>query len=101
LFFFFHDELSVAIFSRELSTELVALFVFKITPLNGLHGKHCLPLLWIYVYSCVAWQQTNYISVLLLGADIIENSFSSIVASVRVYRAVAWQRVDKIRYNIK
>jgi hypothetical protein len=25
--------------------------------------------------------------------------FSSIVAFVRAYRAVAWQRVDKIRYN--
>jgi hypothetical protein len=99
--FFFHDELSVAIFHRELKTELIAPFLFKITPLNGPHGKHRLPLLWMHVYSCVAWQQTSCISVLLLGADCIENSFPSIVASVRVYRAVAWQRVHQIRYNIK
>jgi hypothetical protein len=28
-------------------------------------------------------------------------SFPSIVACIRVYKAVAWQRVDQIRYNIK
>jgi hypothetical protein len=51
-------------------------------------------------YICVAWQQPSYISVLLLGADRTENSFSSIVASVRIYRAVAWQQDDQFRYNI-
>jgi hypothetical protein len=29
-----------------------------------------------------------------------KQSFASIVASIRVYSAVAWQRVDQIRYNI-
>jgi hypothetical protein len=29
-----------------------------------------------------------------------KHSFPSIVASIRVYRAVAWQRIDQIRYNI-
>jgi hypothetical protein len=57
-----------------------------------------LPLLWMHVYSCVAWQQISYISVLLLGADCIENSFPSVVASVCVYRAVSWQCVDQICY---
>jgi hypothetical protein len=75
-------------------------FAFKITPLHEPHGKHDLPLLWIHAYRCVAWQQTSYSSVLLLSADRIENSFLSIVACSRVYRAVAWQRVDQIRYNI-
>jgi hypothetical protein len=57
-------------------------------------------MLWMHVYSCIAWQQTSYISILLLGADRIENSFPSIVISIHVYRYVAWQRDDKIRYNI-
>jgi hypothetical protein len=34
---------------------------------------------------------------LLLGADRIENTVS-IVACIRVYKAVAWQRVDQICY---
>jgi hypothetical protein len=38
--------------------------------------------------------------VLLLGADHIENSFLSVVACIRVYKAVTWQRVDQIRYNM-
>jgi hypothetical protein len=37
---------------------------------------------------------------LLHGADSIENSFPTIVSSIRVYGTVAWQRVDQIRYNI-
>jgi hypothetical protein len=37
----------------------------------------------------------------LLGGDDIENTASSIVALDHVYRAVAWQRVDQIRYNIR
>jgi hypothetical protein len=44
--------------------------------------------------------KTSYSSMLFLGADHIENSFLSIVASIRVYRDVAWQNVDQIRYNI-
>jgi hypothetical protein len=55
---------------------LTAPFVLKITPLHGPHGKHRLPLLWIHVYSCVAWWQISYSSVLLLGADGMENTFS-------------------------
>jgi hypothetical protein len=48
--------------------------------------------------------------VLLLGAERMENNFPSIVASIRVYRAAAWQRVDQIvtvliqknhNYNLK
>jgi hypothetical protein len=54
----------------------------------------------MHVCSCVAWQKTSYISVLLLGSDSTENSFRSVVAFVRVYRAVAWQLVDQIRYSI-
>jgi hypothetical protein len=38
---------------------------------------------------------------LFLGVDRIENSFPSIVASIRVYGAVAWQRVNQRRYNIE
>jgi hypothetical protein len=30
----------------------------------------------MHVYRCVAWQQTSYISVFLLGADRKETSFS-------------------------
>jgi hypothetical protein len=45
----------------------------------------------IYIYI--------YILVLLLGADRLENSFPSVVSSIRIYGAVAWQRVDQIRYN--
>jgi hypothetical protein len=100
--FFFYDEHSVAIFHPELRTKLVAPLIFKITPLHGPHGKHRLPLLWMHVYSCVAWQQTSYSSMLLLGADRIENTiFLSIVASIRVFKVVAWQRVDQIRYSMK
>jgi hypothetical protein len=88
----------MAIFYGELRTELVVPFIFKITLLHALDGKPRLPLLWMHVYSCVAWQQISYISMLLLGADCIENSFPSIVATVRVYRAVAWQCVDQICY---
>jgi hypothetical protein len=29
-----------------------------------------------------------------------KHSFPSTVASIRVYKAVAWQRVDQIRYNV-
>jgi hypothetical protein len=54
----------------------------------------------MHVYHFVAWQRTSYTSRLLVGADRIENSFLSTVASIRVYGAVAWQRVDQIRYNI-
>jgi hypothetical protein len=49
-------------------------------------------------YSCVAWQQTSYISVLFFDADRIENSFPTTVACISVYKAVAWQRVDQICY---
>jgi hypothetical protein len=72
------DELSVAIFYRQLRTELVAPFVFKITPLHEPHGKR-LPLLWMHVYSCLACQHTSYSVVLLLGADRIENTISFLV----------------------
>jgi hypothetical protein len=75
----------MAIFHRELRTELVAAFVFKITPLHRPHGKHHLPLLWMHDYSCVAWQQTSYISVLLLGADRIENTVSLLLLPVFVF----------------
>jgi hypothetical protein len=88
----------VAIFYQELRTELVTLFVFKITPLHGPHGKHRRPLLWLQDYSCVAWQHTSYSAMLLLGSDRIENGFPSIVACIRVYRAVAWQRIGQIHY---
>jgi hypothetical protein len=40
------------------------------------------------------------ISPRLCSARITENSFPSTVASIRVYEAVAWQRVDQIRYII-
>jgi hypothetical protein len=52
----------------------------------------------MHVYRCVAWQQTSCTSVLLLGADHMENSFPSIVACIRVYKAVGWQSVDEIHY---
>jgi hypothetical protein len=53
---------------------IVAPFVFKITPLHQSQVKHRLPLLWLHFNSCVA--------------------------CIRSYKAVAWQRVDQIRYNI-
>jgi hypothetical protein len=54
----------------------------------------------LQAYRWVAWQEISHISVLLLGTDSIENSFLSIVACIRVYKAVAWQRVDQFRYGI-
>jgi hypothetical protein len=54
----------------------------------------------MHVYYSVALQQTSYISVLLPGADRIENNFPSIVACIRVYKAVAWQSVDQFCYII-
>jgi hypothetical protein len=83
--FFFYDELSVAIFYRELRTEIAAPFVFKITHLHGPHGKHRLPLLWMHVYSCVVGQQNSYIFVLLLGEDRIENTVSLLLLPVFVF----------------
>jgi hypothetical protein len=35
------------------------------------------------------------------GADDLENSFIYCCVLDRVYRVVAWQRFDQIRYNIK
>jgi hypothetical protein len=83
--FLFYDEPSVAIFHRELRTELVAPSVFKTTILHGPHGKHSLPFLWMHVYSCLALQQTSYISVLLLGADRIENTVSLLLLPLFVF----------------
>jgi hypothetical protein len=54
----------------------------------------------MHVDNYVTWQQTSYISVLLFDADGTENTFPSVVASIPVYRAVAWQCVDQIRYII-
>jgi hypothetical protein len=82
---FFCKELSMAIFYRELRTELVTPFIFKITPLCGPHGKHHFPLLWIHVYSCIAWQQTFYSSMSLLGADHIENTVSFVLLPVFLF----------------
>jgi hypothetical protein len=72
------DEVSVTNFYRELRTHkwTVAQLFFKITPLHGHHGKPRLPLLWKHAYRCVAWQQISYNSVILLGADRIENTVS-------------------------
>jgi hypothetical protein len=75
----------VAIFYREHGTELAAPFVFKITPLHVPHGKHRLPLLWMHVYSCVAWKQTSYISVLLLGVGRIKNTVSLLLLPLFVF----------------
>jgi hypothetical protein len=83
--FFFYDELSVIIFYRELRTELVAPFALKVTPLHGPHGKHRLTFWWMHVYSYVSWQQTSYIFMLLLGADIIENTVSLLLLLVFVF----------------
>jgi hypothetical protein len=74
------DNWTVVDFTAAKFKWLVAPFVFKITPLRGPHGKLRLPVLWMHVYSCVAWQRTFYISVILLGADRIgKYSFPSIV----------------------
>jgi hypothetical protein len=37
------------------------------------------------VYICVAWQQTSYISVVLLGADSIENTVSLLLLPLFVF----------------
>jgi hypothetical protein len=71
----------VAISYRELRTELVAPTVFKITPLHGPQGKRCLLLLRMHVYSFVAWQQTFYCFMRLLGANSTENTVSPILLS--------------------
>jgi hypothetical protein len=39
----------------------------------------------MHVYICVAWQQTSYVSVLLLGADRIENTVSLLLLPVFVF----------------
>jgi hypothetical protein len=55
----------------------------------------------MHVYSFVAWQQISYSTVRPPCENRRENhSFPSTVACIRVYRAVAWQRFEKIRYNI-
>jgi hypothetical protein len=81
--FLFYDELSVVMFYREFRN--IAPFAFKITPLHGFHGKHRLPLLWMHVYSCVAWKQTSYISVHLLGVDSIESTVSLLLLPLFVF----------------
>jgi hypothetical protein len=63
-------------------------FVFKITPLHEPHGKHRIPLSWMNVYSCVAWQQTSHISMLVLCADGIETVSLLLLRLVRFYIAV-------------
>jgi hypothetical protein len=45
-------------------------------------------LLWMHVYCCVAWQQSSCISILLLGADSVENSLSLSLRLVHFYIAV-------------
>jgi hypothetical protein len=47
----------------------------------------------MHVYHCVAWQRT------LVGADRMENTVSLLLLRF-VYRAVAQQRVDELRYGI-
>jgi hypothetical protein len=42
----------------------------------------------------------NFVVPPLLGANGIENSLIYFCVLNRVYRDVAWQRVDQIRYNI-
>jgi hypothetical protein len=56
-----------------------------VRPLHGPHGKLRLPLLWMHVYRFVAWQQTFYIYVLLLGADRIENTVSLLLLPLIVF----------------
>jgi hypothetical protein len=53
--------------------QISSLFIYS---QHGPHRKHRLSLLWIHVCRFVAWQQTSYISVLLLGPDSIENTVS-------------------------
>jgi hypothetical protein len=50
--------------------------------------KHRLPLLWMHVYSCVAWQQTSYSSVFLFGADHIGNTVSLLLLPLFVFTEV-------------
>jgi hypothetical protein len=73
----------------------VAPIVFKITSLHGPHGKHCLLLLRLRVYSFVAWQYTSY-SVRLLGADRIRNSFSyTVVTFLRGGGGFTGRRIER------
>jgi hypothetical protein len=76
-------------------------FVFEISPLHGPHGKHRLPLLGMHVCRCVPWQQIFlYIyPCFARRGQHRKHSLPSIAAAIRVYRAVAWQRVDQIRYS--
>jgi hypothetical protein len=39
----------------------------------------------MHVYSCVAWQQTSYVSVLLLGVDLTEDTVSLLLLPVFVF----------------
>jgi hypothetical protein len=74
------DEISVVIFYRELRTQNS-----ELNRIAGPHGKHRFQLLSMHVYRCVAWQQTSYISVLLLGAGRIGNTVSLPLLPVFVF----------------
>jgi hypothetical protein len=77
---------------------LVASFVFKINPFHGPHRKHRLPLSWMHVCSvAIAFLQLRAHA---WRGQHRKHSFPSIVACILVYRAVAWQRVDQIRYSM-
>jgi hypothetical protein len=39
----------------------------------------------MHVYSCIAWQQTSYIFVLLLGVDRIENTVPLLLLPLSVF----------------
>jgi hypothetical protein len=86
--FFFYNKPSVAIFHQKLRTELVAPFVFKVTPLGGPHGKYHLPLLWMHVYSCVAGNRLPTAPCASLAQTAQKTQFP--FYCLLVYKAVAW-----------
>jgi hypothetical protein len=96
---FFYDEPSLAIFHRKLKTEFVVPFFFKDNSLHGPHGKHSMVVDACLQMRCLATEFLHLRTFFRHGSH-RKHSFLSIVASLRAYRAVAWQRVDPIRYNI-
>jgi hypothetical protein len=88
-------------------TNTVSAFTSLINTLHRSHGKHRLYCWWHHRLRGSAFAEPllrnglhNPVVPPVLGADNIENSLIYCYVLDCVYRAVAWQRVDQIRYNI-
>jgi hypothetical protein len=86
--FVFYSELSMAIFCQESKTDLIEVFVFKITRLHGPHRKHCLIVDACLHMRCLATDSLYLHAFARCGLH-RKNSFPSIIVSIWVYRAIA------------